>query len=62
MKQEYCLHSQGSSAAEFWNLTRNGLYCHFGGHKKMTDNLNDEAASPIIHDTCHQVRLVRSTY
>jgi len=55
MKQEYCLHSQGSSAAEFWNLTRDGLYCHFGGHNRMTNNLSDEVTSLIIHDTCQQV-------
>lgn len=46
---------KGSSAAEFWNLTRDGLYCHFGGHNKMTNNLNDEATSLITHDTCQQV-------
>jgi len=56
------LHSQGSSAAEFWNLTNDGLYCHFGGHNKMTNNLNDEATSLITHDTCQQVCLVCSTY
>jgi hypothetical protein len=55
MKQEYCLYSQGSSAAEFWNLTRDGLYCHFGGNNKTTNNLNDEATSLIIYDTCQQV-------
>jgi hypothetical protein len=55
VKQEYCLHPQGSSAAEFWKLTRDGLCCHFGGHNKMANNSNDEVTSLIIHDTCQQV-------
>jgi hypothetical protein len=62
LKQEYFAHPQGSSAAEFWNLTRNGLYCHFGGHNKVTNNLNDEVTSLSIDETCQQVRLHCSTY
>ncbi|GFG38543.1 hypothetical protein Cfor_01212 [Coptotermes formosanus] len=48
---------KGSSAAEFWNLTRNGLYCHFGGHNKVTNNLNDEVTSLSIDETCQQVAI-----
>jgi hypothetical protein len=53
-------YAQGSSAADFWNLTRNGLYCHFGGYNKVTHNLSMEVTSNA-HDTCRQVRLLYST-
>lgn len=56
----YYLYVQGSSASEFWNLTRNGLYCHFGGYSKMAHSLSNEVTLNV-HDTCRQVRLVYST-
>ncbi|XP_021930645.1 uncharacterized protein LOC110835079 isoform X3 [Zootermopsis nevadensis] len=48
---------KGSSADEFLNLTRNGLYCHFGGHDKMAHNMSNEGMSTSIYDTCHQVAI-----
>jgi hypothetical protein len=56
----YYLYAQGSSAAEFWNLTRNGFYCHFGGYSKAAHGLSNEVTLNV-HDTCRQVRLVYST-
>lgn len=56
----YYLYVQGSSAAEFWNLTRNGLYCHFGGYSKVAHSLSNEVTLNV-HDTCRQVRLHYST-
>ncbi|XP_021930644.1 uncharacterized protein LOC110835079 isoform X2 [Zootermopsis nevadensis] len=53
----HLLMSGGSSADEFLNLTRNGLYCHFGGHDKMAHNMSNEGMSTSIYDTCHQVAI-----
>ncbi|XP_069691545.1 uncharacterized protein [Periplaneta americana] len=48
---------KGSSAAEFFNLTRNGLYCHFGGHNKQAHNLSDDVTLVRNHEYCYQVTL-----
>jgi hypothetical protein len=52
---------QGSSAAEFWNFTSNGLYCHFGGRNRVTHNMSMEV-TPNVRDTCRQVRYVTGHY